>query len=586
MALRKILVSILGHVDHGKTSLLDQIRRTSVQEKEAGGITQAIGASNVPKDTIQKICKKLPAFKQMKFSAPGLLFIDTPGHAAFTSLRKRGGSLADIAVLIVDINEGFKPQTIESIEILKFFKTPFIVAANKIDVMGGWRESKDPILANIKKQEKRLQNEIDTKLYELVGRLHDHGFESERFDRVADFSKQIGIVPISAKTGEGIPELLMVMTALAQKFLEECLQCNIDSPGKGTILEVKEEKGLGTTLDVIIYDGTIKVNDTVVIGAIGEPIVTKIRALLEPAPLAEMRDKKARFCGVKKVEAAMGVKIAAPGLDNAVAGMPVRVANDNVDAIKEEVQAEIEEVLVETDKEGIIIKADTIGSLEALTKLLKEKDVQIRKAGVGEVSKKDIADSESSLEKDPLDACILVFNLPVSDDIKTFGKNVKIIHNDIIYKLIEDFEEWQVEKRKELEAKELDGLVKPAKMRVMPNYVFRQSNPAIVGCDVLVGGLKVGMPIMKDGKTISQLKSIQHEKDTLSKVEAGKQVALAFPGVTVGRQVNENDTLYSGIPEADFRKLKELKKYLKKEEIEVMKEIAEMKRRKNPLWGV
>ncbi len=585
--LRKILVSILGHVDHGKTSLLDQIRRTSMQSKEAGGITQAIGASNVPIDVIQKICKKLPMFKSLKFIVPGLLFIDTPGHAAFTSLRKRGGSLADIAILIVDINEGFMPQTIESIEILKFYKTPFIVAANKIDMIGGWRSSDKPILDDIKEQNPQVQTEIETKLYELVGKLHEFGFESERFDRVEDFSKQVGIVPISARTGEGIPELLMVLTALAQKFLEQCLICDSTGQGKGTILEVKEEKGLGTTLDVILYDGKIKVNDTIVLGGVSGPIVTKVRALLEPKPLAEMRDKSSKFTGVKQAVAATGIKIAAPGLDEAVAGMPLRVATqENLEQVKEEIQKEVEEVLVETDKEGIIIKADTIGSLEALTTLLKEKGVNIRKAGVGEITKKDVTEAESSIETDPLNAAILAFNIPVSDEVLNFSKNIKIIHNDIIYKIIEDFEVWVAEKQKAMEEKELEGLVKPCKMRLMPNYVFRQSNPAIVGTDILAGELKVGTGIMKDGKEITHVKSIQYEKESLSKVEAGKQVALALPNVTVGRQINENDTLYSSIPEPDFRKLKEFKKYLKKEEIEVMKEIAEIKRKTNPLWGL
>ncbi len=585
--LRKILVGILGHVDHGKTSLLDQIRRSSVQAGEAGGITQAIGASNVPIDIIKKNCKRLPNFKDLKFSVPGLLFIDTPGHAAFTSLRKRGGNLADIAVVMVDINEGLKPQTIESLEILKFYKTPFIIAANKIDMMSGWRESKDPIIANIGKQEAKLQTQIDTKIYELVGELYKKGFESERFDRVEDFTKQVGIVPISAKTGEGVAELLMVLTALAQKFLEKCLQCNINGPAKGTILEVKEEKGLGMTLDVIIYDGSIKVNDTIVIGSTNEPIVTKVRALLEPAPLADMRDKKVKFKGVKQVSAATGIKIAAPGLDDAIAGMPIRVANaDTLNQIKEEVASEVEEVLIETDSDGILIKADTIGSLEAMTNLLREKGIKIRKTGIGEITKKDVTDAEASLEKKPLEAVILAFNIPVSDNILNYGKNIKILHSDIIYKIIEDFEKWLIDRQKELEKKELDGLVRPCKLRIMPNYVFRQSNPAIVGMDVLVGSIKVGHGVMKDGKTLSPIKSIQHEKDSVSKAELNKQYAIALPAVTVGRQINENDILYSAIPEPDFRKLKVYKKYLNPDEIQVMKEIAQMKRQVNPLWGV
>jgi translation initiation factor 5B len=587
--IRSPVCSVIGHVDHGKSSILDSIRSTRIVSKEAGGITQAIGASIIPLDIIQKKAGDLLKALKMDFTIPGLLFIDTPGHAAFTSLRKRGGNLADIAILVVDINDGFKPQTDECVEILKNYKTPFVVAANKIDVIGGWKPGKGSVLQTIDSQEKNVKNAVDTKLYEIVGKLHEFGFPSERFDRVSDFTKEIAIVPVSAKTGEGIPELLMVVTGLAQRYLEKCLECNIAGPAKGTILEVKEEKGLGTTLDVIIYDGTIKVNDTIVIGGIEGPITTKVRALLQPAPLAEMRDKKAKFRGVKEAVAATGVKISAPDIDDVIAGMPLRGATpETINKVKEDIQAEVEEVLIETDKDGIIVKADTIGSLEAIVGMLKSKGLTIRKATVGEVSKKDVADAESNLEKEPLNAAILAFNIPMDDEILAFakGKGIKIIHSEVIYTLIDSFEKWREEKRKKLEAKELEGLVRPCKFRVMPNYVFRQSNPAIVGCDILVGELKVGMPVMKDGKDISTVKSIQHEKDSISTAAAGKQVAVSLPSVTVGRQVNENDMLYSGIPEPDFRKLKSLKKLLRNDEIEVMKEIATMKRKQNPLWGV
>jgi translation initiation factor 5B len=579
----------VGHVDHGKSSILDYIRGSRIISKEAGGITQAIGASIIPLDVIEKKAGALLKALDMEFTIPGLLFIDTPGHAAFTSLRKRGGNLADIAILVVDINEGFKPQTVECVEILKTYKTPFVIAANKLDLIPNWKKKDIPILQSITEQDDKVKTVVETKLYELVGKLHEFGFPSERFDRVSDFTKEIAIVPVSAKTGEGIPELLMVVTGLAQRYLEKCLECDTEGPAKGTILEVKEEKGLGTTLDVIIYDGTIKVNDTIVIGGTNNPIVTKVRALLQPMPLAEMRDKKAKFCGVKQATAATGVKISAPELNDVIAGMPVRVATeDTLDSAKEEVQSEISEVIVETEKEGIIIKADTIGSLEALTNLMKQKGISIRKANVGEISKKDVIDAQSNLEKTPLNAVILAFNIHTSDEIMDFAKNgnIRIIQSDIIYQIIDEFERWQEDEKKRLEAKELEGLVRPCKMKVMPNYIFRQSNPAICGCDILIGELKVGAPLMKDGHDLTAVKSIQHEKDSLSKVEAGKQVALAMPHVTVGRQVNENDILYASIPEPDFRKLKKLKQYLKKEEIEVMKEVAELKRKQNPLWGV
>ncbi len=584
MTIRSPLCVILAHVDHGKTSILDNIRGSAITKGEAGGITQAIGASIIPLDTIKKICGKLLETLKMNFTIPGLLFIDTPGHASFTSLRKRGGNLADIAILVIDINEGLKPQTLESIEILKNYKTPFIIAANKIDLIAGWNSSDKSIVANIQEQGQTIQQLLDKKIYELVGKLSEMGFDSERFDRVDDFTKRIAIVPTSAKTGEGIPELLMILSALAQKFLETCLECNVDGDAKGTVLEVKEEKGLGKSMDVILYDGSLKRNDTIVIGTLTEPIVTKVKGLFEPMPLKEMRDKKSNFKAVKEVNAATGVKIAANDIDEVLSGMPIRsCSKEQVEKVKEEIKAEVEEVIIQTDKEGIVVKTDSLGSLEALDKLLKEKNIQIKKASIGNITKKDISDAEANYEKDPLKSVILGFNVTSDSE----PDNVKIISNNVIYKLIEDFEKWQVEERKKIEAKELDELVTPCKFQLMKGYVFRQNNPAVVGADVLAGTIKVGTPLMKeDGKDITEVKSMQAEQENIDKAERGKQVAVSMEGVTVGRQINEGETLYSSIPEDHFRKLKKLKKYLTEEEKAILKEVAQIKRKANPVWGV
>jgi translation initiation factor 5B len=590
-AIRSPICTVEGHVDHGKTSILDRIRGTSVIKGEAGAITQAIGASIIPLSVIQKICGPLLKTLKMKFSIPGLLFIDTPGHAAFTALRKRGGNLADIAIVVIDINEGIMPQTQEAIEILKSYKTPFIIAANKIDLTGLKNPDKKPVLQAIEEQDPNSKAKIETKLYELVGKLHELGFQAERFDRVQDYTKQIAIVPTSAQTGDGIPELVMVITGLAQRYLEECLKCNTLGQAKGIILEVKEEKGLGTTIDVILYDGTLKRNDQVVIGSLTEPIVTKVRALLEPAPLAEMREKKTKFKPVQEAVAATGVKIAAPELENTTAGMPILSATpETLEQAKQEVQKEVEEVLIETDVEGIIVKADTLGSLEAVDKLLKEKNITIRKATIGNISKKDISEAESIYEKDPFKSVILGFNINISPDAEDIAKTTKakIITNAVIYKLIEDFVKWQEEERKKQEAKKLDVLTKPCKIKMLgKGYIFRQNNPAVFGVEVLQGEVKAGTPLMKlDGTILNQVKSMQLEQETVEKAEKGKQVAISVPGITIGRQIGEDDILLSDIPEGDFRKLKELKQYLSKEEITLLKEIAEIKRKQNPVWGV
>ncbi len=583
--IRSPVCTVVGHVDHGKSSLLDYIRKSNIIKGEAGAITQAIGASLVPLETIKGICGPLLDSLKIKFTIPGLLFIDTPGHAAFTNLRKRGGNLADIAILVVDINEGFKPQTAEAVEILKHQKTPFIVAANKIDLLPGWNSTKDNILKNISNQGQDTQKRIDIKLYELVEKLHEFGFASERFDRVLDHTKEVAIIPVSSKTGEGIPELLMVLTGLAQKYLESCLKCDINNPAKGTILEVKEEKGLGMALDVIIYDGTLRTDDIIVIGGIDNPIVTKVKALFEPMPLSEIRDKKARFKQVDKVCAAAGIRISAPEIGKVVAGMPLMASSkDSLEKTKQEIQKLVSEVIIETDEQGIILKADSLGSLEALINIFREKNINIRKASIGNISKKDIIDAESNYEKDPLKAVVIGFNVKLNDDAKS--KKVKVLTSDIIYKLIENFEKWVDGEKKRREAAEIEMLVRPCKIKIMPGYVFRQNNPAVVGVEVLDGKIKTNMQLMKDTIPLTTIKSIQSEKKNVAEAEKGKQVAISLDKVTVGRQINEGDILYSVIPESDFRKLKELKKHLTEGEITILKEIAEMMRKENPLWGV
>jgi len=592
MTIRKILVTFVGHVDHGKTTLLDTIRHTTVAAAEKGGITQAVGVTIVPLETIKKICGKLLDVLKQKSMVPGLLCIDTPGHAAFTSLRKRGGSLADIAILVVDINEGFKPQTIESIEILKANKVPFIVAANKIDLIPNWKyDSKKLLLENINGLDYQIQGEFEKRLYTLVGQFQEQGLPAERFDRVSDYTKQIAIVPLSARTGQGIPELLMVLTGLAQKYLEQQLHIEEAGFAKGTILEVKEEKGLGTTLNAIIYNGHLAVNDIIIIGGVDEPIVTNVRALLEPAELTEMREKKSKFKNVKEVFAATGVKIAAPGLEKAMAGMPLRsCAEEDLEDVKREVQEEVGEVVKEEGEEiGVLIKADTIGGLEALETLLREKQIPFSSALLGDVTKKDFSKLESIKEKDEFYGVLLGFNIKMPPDLEEYrkAKNFTVIIHDVIYQVIDDYAQYVENLKKEIDKKELASIIRPCKIAILKGYTFRQSNPAIVGVEIEIGRIKTGDPIMnREGKRITSVKSLKEGQENVTIAEQGKQLAMAMDGVTVGRQINEGDFVYTDIPEDDFKKLKELKQHLSKTELEVLKEIAEIKRKNNPVWGV
>ncbi|MBI2507734.1 translation initiation factor IF-2 [Candidatus Woesearchaeota archaeon] len=569
--LRSIVCSIIGHVDHGKSQIVETITGLSIVEREAGRITQCINAINVPFSLIEEI---IGNYKH-KIKIPGLLIIDTPGHASFTNLRKRGGSLADIAVLVIDVNEGVKPQTVECIEILKHNKTPFVIAANKIDLIHGFNYKNKSLLETINSQPENIRNEIDKKIYSVVGKLAGYGFDSERFDRVDDYTKKIAIIPTSAKLKLGIPELLLVLTGLAQRFMEIKLIIDVNKPAKGVVLEIKEEKGFGKTIDAIIYDGKIRINDEIIIAGLEKPITTRVRNLLEQS----IKNKK--LVVVDEVEAACTVKIIPKDAEEIFAGMPFEVADKNSEErIKKEIQKEVEEVLIGTDDEGVIIKADSLGSLEALTSLLRENKIPIKKASLGNINKSDIA--EASAEEDPLYKTILAFN------VKSVESNsVKIINHDVIYKIIEDYKQWKDNEVKKAEQEKLKNIIRPGKILVLPGTVFRQSNPAIAGIEVLAGSITADCPLMdENGRALTRIKSIQVEGKNVQKVEQGKQAAVSLPGITIGRQVFENSALLTDIPEEDFRKIKEMKNYLNPSEIQLLKEISIIKRRKDPLWGV
>lgn len=586
MAIRSPIISVLGHVDHGKSSILDAIRGTNIVRGEAGAITQAIGASIMPISVVKNKCGSIIKSLNMDITIPGILFIDTPGHAAFTSLRKRGGSLADIAIVTIDVNEGLKPQTVEAIEILRAFKTPFVIAANKIDLVQGFKKTSESFLQSFKVLNEEVKTRIETKLYELIGVLHEKfKLGSERFDRVDDYTKQVAIVPCSAKENVGLNELLMVITGLSQKFLEQNLKLNIEGPAKGIILEVKEDKGLGRTIDSIIYDGTLSAGDTILIGTMGEPVKARVRALLMPEELIDMRDKKSRFKTVKQVTAAIGIKISSPDFnDEIIAGMPLHVIKGaNEEELVESFKKQINEVTFDTDKKGIIVKADTLGSLEALIKLLKGQNIKIRRASIGNITKKDISDAESSYEDDPLNSVILGFNIKQ----EVSSERVKIIVKDIIYSLLDEYVLWVEEVKLKLEAKELKNLIRPAKIEVLANCIFRQSSPCIAGIEVIEGSIKTGTYIMnKDGVRVDVVKGMQSENKNLQEAEKGRQVAASFPNIIASKKIQEGETYYSDISESDFKKLKKLTKHLTKLELEVLKEIVAIKRKQNPVWGV
>jgi translation initiation factor 5B len=582
MSTRQPIVSVLGHVDHGKTSLLDRIRGTSVVQREAGLITQHIGATEVPIEHIYKVCR--PLIGDKKFNVPGLLFIDTPGHQSFTSLRARGGSLADLAVLVIDINEGLKPQTIESIQILKRFRTPFIIAMNKIDLIDGWQTKPNvPFILNYKEQGEEAKAKMDERMYKIIGDLYERGYSADRYDRIEDFTKAIAIVPMSARNGEGLPDLLLVLIGLAQRFLEQQLKTE-EGPAQGTILEVKEEKGLGSTLDVIIFAGTLHKGDTIILGTKGRPLTTKVKAILKPKPLDEIRDPKDRFESVKEVSAAIGVKLMCQSIEGVVAGAPLRAATADVKDALEEVVNETR-VNIETTEAGVYIKADAIGSLEALAFECKNAAIPIWRYDTGMISRKDIIDTAAYGET--YHRVILGFNVDLLPEAKDAlpGYSLKVFTNDVVYRLIEDYQKWVEEEKRRMDVEKRSEYAFPGKVRLLPNCVFRVSKPAIVGVRVLAGRIRPGQTLLNvEGVDIGKIRSIRSGEEVVKEAIQGQEVAVAIEGPTVGRQINVEDILYVDLRELVVKEMAKMD--LNTDDRMVLEETLEVKRKQDKFWGM
>ncbi|MEM0268485.1 MAG: translation initiation factor IF-2 [Candidatus Korarchaeum sp.] len=561
---RQPLVSVLGHVDSGKTTLLDYIRKTRVAIKEPGSITQHVGASEIPVDVIYEVCKPVMDALNLKFEIKtrGLLFIDLPGHEAFSNLRRRGGSVADIAILVIDVNGGVQPQTVESINILRERRVPFVIALNKIDTIYGWKPQEGkPFIVSERSQSASALAELERRLYRVVDQLMEHGINAERYDRIRDFTKSFAIIPTSAITGEGVPDLLAILFGLVQRYMLDRLEVTSEE-GRGTVLEVRQHPGLGTVLTAIIYDGTLRKGDTIVVAGAEGPIVTKVRTLLVPEPLQEMRMTK-KFRGIDEISAAAGVMIAAPDLDEVLAGSPIYVIRDpgNLESVKREVQEEVERIMIRTDRIGVIVKADALGTLEALVSQIEREGIPVRRADIGEVTKADVFEASVMRGSDERYAAILAFNVRVSEEIRreALSRGVAIFEDVIIYTLIDKFKSYLEDLRRREEERVLSQAIFPAEILVLPNFVFRRSDPAIVGVEVLSGCLRPGYPLLNErGRRVGVVLDIQHEGNRIPEARTGQRVAISIKGGVVGRNVKEGRVLYTDVSEFDDERSRDI----------------------------
>jgi translation initiation factor 5B len=589
MGVREPIVVVLGHVDSGKTSLLDKIRGTFVAMREAGGITQHVGASLIPAEVIVRVAKTLNIRLEEKLRVPGILFIDTPGHEAFVNLRRRGGSIADFAILVIDLVKGVEPQTVESLDILRTRRTPFLIAANKIDLLPGWRpQGVLSVLQSLSKQDERVRRSLDEHLYRIIGDLSTMGFRSDRFDRLTDFRRNVAIVPVSALTGEGVSELIAVLIGLVQQFLISGLEYT-EGPARGVVLEVVEEMGMGITVNAIIFDGVLRSGDTIVLMGLNKPIVTKVRALLMPKPLDEMRDPRDRFNQVEEVRPSAGVKIVAPNLEDALPGSPLTVASGNIEEAVEKIRAEVESIRIRSGEEGVVVKADTLGSLEAIVGELEKKCVPVRLGDLGPVSERDVIEASIS-SKDPTLRVLLAFNVRLMPEAveEARRRNVPVFQGKIIYRLIEEFLEWRrLEKQREA-SMQLEQIILPGRIRILPAYVFRRSKPAIVGVKVEAGCIKPGYPLINSkGEKIGVIEQIQKEGKSIPKAEAGEEVAISIPEGIVGRNLREDDVLLVDVPSKDASLVNRVfKEQLEPHYFQALDEVTRLKKKENPFYGL
>lgn len=578
--IRQPIVTVCGHVDHGKTSILDCLRSSCIQEGEAGGITQKISFTSYPLDQLKKSCPLIER-SGINLNIPGFLLIDTPGHAAFTNLRKRGGSLADLAVLVIDIMEGIKPQTSEVIQILKKNKTPFIIALNKIDKVAGWQTYKDlPLKEAIESQPMNAKQRFDELYMTLMGSLNAYGFEADLFYNIDDFTKKIAMVPTSAHTKQGIPELIMMICGLSEKFLKERLTLKKDA--KGVILEVKKENSMNYA-ESILYDGELSKEREIAISDFeGKPIITKIRILEEIEPLSS------KFKPKEKVVAATGLRLQLITKEEIPAGMPFVIYKDNLEEIKEQFKKDIgDSITSKLKKQGIIAKADSLGSLEALLVLLEQENIPVIKAGIGNVKKADIINAKANLEINELDAIIVGFNVGIEDDANEIKGEIKLIFDQVVYKLIENLSKYRKEKSLEIEKQRLMKLSNICKLEILHQYVFRNTSPAIFGVRVDGGKLKKDLHLIDEtGEKIGRVKEIQHERKSVDVGNEGQELCISIPGINFERVLGDRKFLYADFGESQFREFKKNKDLLSEKEKKVLFEMSIIKRKEKEEWGI
>lgn len=563
MNYRRPIISVLGHVDHGKTELLDIIRDSNVQNTESGGITQHVKATNMSIDDIQDLTS---GFSD-EINIPGFVWIDTPGHDAFTTARSKGGQFADIAVLVIDVKNGLQPQTIESIQILKDNETPFVIALNKIDKLAGWNNS-------VSESSDVFSDRLRDQVYEISGSLYEHGITADLYGNIDNFQNNVAMVPISAKEGAGVSELSKVIIGLTQRYLDDKIEISADDSVEGVVLNITNHKGFGSVADILLYNGRIQEEDKLFTSVRNTIEEIQIRSILVPD-----KDRKGRYSSVGDASAAIFVR-----LDIVPSGLlkPGLVIKDEPNFSDKTTSH------VETDEDGVIVCADTSSSMSAIVDNLRGKDYQVGSASVGSINRYNV--TEASTMPTPENKVVIGFNVGLTEGAERLAKNesVRIINGSVIHSITEDYEDYY--RRIKQHQEPYDDIARPGEMNIMNGFVFNQENPAIFGVKIIRGQVHKGCSVVRDIESyenpLGRIDKVKKDGQTVDYLEKGEKGSIQVNGASVGRDFKQGDKIISKASESDIKEIMtQYEDTLSDDDTELIEDIREHHQNRNPFWG-
>lgn len=559
--LKAPICCIVGHVDAGKTSLLDKLRNTNIQEKEVGGITQHIGSTFFPIQTIENSCSSIKGKFEVICNIPGILMIDTPGHSEFQSLRNVGTSICDLGILIIDIEESIQEQTKEAIKLLKEKKIPFVVAVTKLDKLYGWKTTKSSNLRDaLKEQSKDMSMMLMAKLEDIKYDLSKEDINAEFYFKNSNPKQIYSIVPVSSKTGEGIADLLALLVYTAQNWMlkkilyQDTVSC--------TIMESKYDKHNGYTIDVILNNGTINVGDKFVVSTITGPNICTVRNLLIPSALTQL-GKKTNWDYKDSVRASIGCKIIGSNLDGAYPGthlFPIKTSGDSADASTEadainNANQEINAVWKSYNfiSPGVFIGTQTFGELDASYSIFQKAGINVAGAYIGEPSNKfiDLILMKTETDTLPENRIYLYFGAFNNTDVFEYAKknNIILLSSEVIYKLVELY---KIEKEKIIKARQNtnNNAIFPVEMVILKQYIFMKggSEHLMFGVKIKKGTLYKNTPICIPEKNVllGKVLNIQFEHKEKEKGEEGQEICIRLDNpnqLIINRQFDVNDKL-------------------------------------------